>query len=233
MLFDELKHGIDEFYKRLKVDNPFFSKAMDGTLAPEQLSVFLDNLAMVMEGNIVNTRFAEEESRKRGLTNLAEYFRKKYDEEHGHIAWANDDASVLRGWSPNSALKVDSVRAAQNARNWVEYNRTNIKKDPALFLVHIIFGEYFTVLSGPEFTKSVMERCGIPKKALRNLVHHMEIDKDHVFEFGEELEGLIDSKVYHKTFHVVLNRSMRLYSDFCTAVGSCRSEEEQSYERAS
>ena len=81
MLFDELKHGIDEFYKRLKVDNPFFSKAMDGTLAPEQLSVFLDNLAMVMEGNIVNTRFAEEESRKRGLTNLAEYFRKKYDEE--------------------------------------------------------------------------------------------------------------------------------------------------------
>jgi hypothetical protein len=110
-----------------------------------------------------------------GQQDLAEYFQSKLLEEHGHEGWAESDIRKLaeRFGSLGTVTPAPAIVALRR------FNEELIDADPRLYVVHILFVEYFTVLVGPAWIEALTSHCGVPAVALTVVSRHVEADVAH------------------------------------------------------
>lgn len=215
-LSQPMKSSVQKFYQRLKKTNPLYQTLFSGSFRHETAAYFLESVRHLVYHTPIHLALAIQESEKRGLTELAEYFRIKLKEEAGHDEWAKADLEKLAILTPKT-ISSRSIAPAIHAT--LKRNEEIIKQDPFVYLVHIFFAEYFTVIEGPEFMNA-LEKVGIKPTMVSVVNNHVELDVDHVDEWETVMDKLVSSEKYASTFHKRLEESFRLYEQFCTDLES-------------
>jgi hypothetical protein len=148
---------------------------------------YIANVTYVIRLTPGHLRAARDGARAHGDERLARHFEHKLDEEVGHAAWGESDLESLAqlGAGPSNTTATPSIEAL------AEFLTQAIETDPALYLCHLAFTEYVTVLLGPELLSLIEERCGVPRTSMTVVDNHIELDRDH----AEEGFGLIDDLV--------------------------------------
>lgn len=206
-----MKSSVQNFYTHLKKTSPFYKTVFTGSIRHETAAYFLESVRHLVYHTPIHLALAVQEAEKRGYTELAEYFRVKLKEEAGHDEWAKADLKKLAVLSPKTA-STRSVAPAVLAT--LKRNEETIKRDPYLYLVHIFFAEYFTVIEGPEFMDS-LKKVGIKPTMVSVVNNHVELDVDHVDEWETVMDQLISTGKYGAAFQSSLEKSFRLYEQFC------------------
>lgn len=216
-MYKEITGSVDQYYQRLKTQNSFFVKALNGTLNPTQLAEYIFNLKYTVTQSIPQIGLGARRCKELGLPELSEYFKLKVKEEAGHHLWAQEDLENLK---KNFGVDIN-MKLCEPMLHLVDYNKNLVKKDPRLYLVYILFAEYFTVLAGPEFLDGVDKKCQIQKSQISVLTKHVELDKDHVIEWKYEIEKCkVDfAPIYRETMQA-FEDIMNNYAQFWEYVGS-------------
>ena len=97
---------------------------------------------------------------------------------------------------------------------FVKHIESLIDKDPYLYLAYIFHAEYFCVLCGPDMIQSLEEKCGYPENSMTIVGNHSELDKEHIVEWEEIIETLVDAKTYQQPFIDVIKRTTALHGAF-------------------
>jgi len=159
---------------------------------PELRSLFPEYLCTVhasIRATVPLLRLASESARAMAETDpvaaqLVEYYAEHAEEEVDHDDWLLDDLESLglsrqdvlaRMPSPNVAALVGSQYY------WIENHHP------------IAFMGYLAVLerpSDPGYYRRVVERTGLPPESMRTLLHHAELDTEHLEELDNQLDNL-------------------------------------------
>ena len=139
------------------------------------------------------------------------FFAEKIKEEEGHDKWAEDDLKIQRdlGAKESSAAILPSMQAL------IDFNGSNIKKDPDLYLPYILLAEYFTVIATPPMLEALENNNNIPREAMSVLGNHAELDKHHINEWEEEVSEFLDIEKYEEKYLSVIKEANRIYDLFC------------------
>lgn len=214
-LSQQLKSEIEAFYHEKMQGHDFFVKARSGNLNAKHVEILLAQLYAVVSKTQSMLRFAIDVCEKRGLHELAEFYKLKVKEEVGHDQWAIEDLRALRG---QGAQFADQPAQESAVAKMLEMHRELIDRDPALYLPYILFAEYYTVIATNETLDLLENRCGIPRSCFSVLSNHQELDQDHVDEWQDSIDSLIDTGRYEKPFHDVLQKTFGLYQDVMSEV---------------
>jgi hypothetical protein len=209
-MIGELKVRIEEYYRHGKDSNPLFRKASTGELHPIELQQYLRSTHYLVHHTPVHLKRAEEISRERKHVLLAEFFASKRREEDGHDRWAQSDLNHLE----KKFHPIQPRHVAKAILKLIQYNASNIEKDPALYLPYILLAEYFTVLMGPSWLKDLESNCGFTREMISVVGNHIELDKEHILHDIDALATLVDAEHYRQPFLEVLEECLRFYDAF-------------------
>lgn len=210
-LANQLKSQTEEFYARLKANNGFYRSVLHGEVKVDTVAYFIESIRYLVSYTPKHLVLALKEAEKRGLKDLADFYRIKLKEETGHDQWAKDDLKAIERLAPQ-AKKPQAVAPA--IHDTIRRNEALIKKDPYHYLVHIFFAEYFTVCDGPDFM-AALNKLGIKPHMVSVVDNHVSLDVEHVQEWEETIGKLVDPKTYGKKFVDLLNESFEVYERFC------------------
>lgn len=208
-----LKKTLENYWVHSKANTPFYQTLLSGKIRHETVARYLESIRHVVTYTPIHLKLATEEANKRGMTKLAEFFKLKFAEESGHDEWATSDLNKLAILAPKTR-SAQQVAPAIDAM--IKYNTETIKKDPILYLVHIFFAEYFTVLEGPEFT-AALRKIGITQISI--IDNHVELDVDHVDELIDAIDEHVPTN-YQKAFEQSLKKTLAIFEDFCADLES-------------
>jgi hypothetical protein len=214
--FEIILQTVEEFYRHLKNDNHFFRSVFNGRVGAEHLYFLTKSINHAIENNYRHFAIGLEESTKRNLPKLAEFYKHKHKEEFGHDQWAKSDMENLLSRIPPSSpyLTMDL-----GISRLVAYNDKIIRQDPHRYLVYMVFAEYLTVIGGSEIW-GPLQKLKFGEKDFSVITKHVELDKHHVKEWGEVIEDLVDTKVYAPIFMEDLKNICQLYFEFTDEI--CR-----------
>lgn len=178
-----VKTSIDSWATRLRAESPLTAAAERGELSARALALYLESLRYVFTHSQANIRAAAVRADALQLCELAEYFRAKASEEHGHERWAERDLQQL---------PVDAVRDIEPANAClalVALQEVLIDQHPLCFLAYTVWAEYLTASLGAEWL-SLLANCGYDRSAVSAVAKHLEADADHAFEGFAALDRL-------------------------------------------
>lgn len=210
-LINEMRKSVEAYWDYIQTQDEYNLSILDGTLTPEMLSHFLVNIHILVQHTPIHLRLAEKIAGERGLTELKDYFALKFVEESGHDKWAEDDIARLKKQKKDVATSETADSSMKALLNNIE---GLIRKDPYLYLPYIFFAEYLTVLYGPKMNKALIEKCGYLPKSMTVVENHAELDKEHVNEWEEVIEDIVDEKVYREPFLKALESTTKLHREF-------------------
>ena len=215
-IYHEITSSIDAYYRELKTRNSFFVATLTGTLTPQQLATYIFNLKYTVAQTIPQCKIGAIRSKEMGFAKLHDYFKLKINEEAGHDKWAQEDLENLR-----NVYQIDiKMNLCKPMIDLVAHNHNIVQKDPRLYLVYMLFAEYFTVHAGPEFLKGIEQACGIPKKHISVLAKHVALDSEHVAEWKHVVEECkVDFTTLHDQAISTFLDVMKLYGNFWEYVG--------------
>ena len=214
MLIEKLESDIQEFHQHLRSECPLYTNASAGKLTKKELSNYAANILYLIRYTPIYLKLSMGIAEEKGLPGLARFFFEKIGEETGHDKWAEDDVKALSGTPPQ-----DDHAVSRHTKELVVYLRTEIERDPRLYLAYILLAEYLTVLAGPQWLEDVEKKCGIAKSSLSVVGNHVELDKEHVKEDYSALETLIEPSLLPE-MRRVLRSCMAFYEGFCSEVGA-------------
>lgn len=216
-IYDDLASKINDYYSVLKKENSFFKKIFSGTLEPEQLELYLFNMKASLKSTIVQCKNGAKRCEITGDRKLRDFFLLKAQEEVGHDQWAEEDLeNIYKEFTienKKSSLSIHMV-------NIIEYNNALIEKDPRLYLVFMMFAEYFTVIAGPECIEKFNTLCNIPTNCVSVIEKHATLDQEHVHEWHNFTnEYITDIDIISDEMFATLEDIMKNYARFCSYVG--------------
>jgi hypothetical protein len=214
MIAVALRTDIERYAARMRFDNPLVSRAERGTLGPEHLARYLENIRVLVSHTPVHLMRAIERCRANGQSSLARHFGKKLGEEEGHDQWAERDAQRV-------AAMIGQVAPRQRAAALDElltFIEATIDRDPTLYLAYISFAEYLIVLMGPEWLKVLDERCGIPASSMTVIGNHAELDAEHSEEAFDAIDELVVDPRKLNAMRATLQQTIRLFDRFSSEV---------------
>jgi len=214
MLANILIDRINRFYKKFQATNSLYQSALNGQVTPEMLMRYIVGVEHTVYSTIPNLKFAIERSRELGLPALAAHYEHKIKEEIGHDIWAQDDEKKIEDIY---GVAVERQQPEAITR-LIACHHEAIKKDPRLFLVYLMFTEYFTVISVPKWVSLLQERCSIPPETMSVLTNHAELDKEHVDEGVREINALTKGVKDLQPYIDLLDETMEHYAQFCEDV---------------
>lgn len=220
MLAQRMRARIDAFRDEAFASHPFFLRIQQGRFTEAMLRLFLENVLHLVRHTPVHLRLAEHHTTRLARPALAAYYQNKLREEVGHDQWAEDDLKALDGKPPGGgrAQAETTIRALPSMAAMLRYNEKNLRDAPELYLAHILFAEYFTVVATPPMVLALEEKCGIPRTCLSVLTEHAELDQGHVDEWSEVLPRLVDERQDAARLVASLEETMRLYAAFCREI---------------
>ena len=186
MISDALRIDIEK-WASTKDQRALFAMAKSGRLTRPMVRTYIANVTYLIERTPGHLRRARERASALGDERLAGHYAHKLDEEEGHSVWGEADLESLSDVS--TAGLGSSVTPAIAA--CASYLTKIIDEDPALYLTHLAFTEYVTVLLGPELLADIESRCGVPRSSMTVVDNHIELDREH----AEEGFGIIDDLV--------------------------------------
>ncbi|MBX3200227.1 MAG: hypothetical protein KF894_18975 [Labilithrix sp.] len=210
MIADALRADIETFAKTRSRQNLLFQMAEQGNVDAVCIRAYLTNLHYLLRHTPICLVRARKLAIARGDHPLADHFKHKLVEEAGHFRWAEDDLASL----PATVEASPGVLASMQRH--VAFIIRTIDEDPSLFLAYILFGEYFTVVLGPEWLRLLEERCGIPRSSMTVVDKHIEIDQGHVEEALDSIDDLVGEPHMLPRMREVLRESMDHFYAFCT-----------------
>lgn len=214
MISDALRQDIERYSSVVKVSNPMFVRAADGTLGQENVARYLTNILHLLQHTPLYLERAKNRAMERGDGKLADYFERKLGEEAGHDEWAVSD---IERFSTDFRVEC-SHGIVPSLSELLEYLRDTIDEDPTLYLAYILFAEYFTVLEAPEWLALLEERCGVPRQFMSAVANHAELDKHHVHEGLDAIDALVADPSYLTSMREALRRSIGYFDRFMVEV---------------
>jgi pyrroloquinoline quinone (PQQ) biosynthesis protein C len=210
VISEQLQKDIDAYVVAFR-RSPLLERARAGEVTPAIVGRYLASIHYLLTQTPVHLSLAERIAIERGDGRLSAFFAHKRSEEESHHEWAESDKAEL------SQLFAEAAghQPARAMYALVENTRDAIEREPALYLAHILFAEYFTVVVGPEWIDALGEKCGIPVSALSSIAQHVELDKHHVVEGVREIDELLVDDALHGPVRDMLHETMRRYSAFC------------------
>ncbi len=213
-LIQEMRRKIEAYWEYLQTEDKYNRAILSGTLEPEMFSRFLVNCHHLVEHTPIHLTLAEKISREKGHEELAAYYKTKFVEESGHDKWAEADIALLK--KQKRQVKMSSS-IDPSMKTFVLHIESLIRKDPYLYLPYIFFAEYLTVIYGPTMNKALVEKCGYLPGSMTVVENHAELDKEHVNEWEDVIEDIVDAGAYRAAFLDVLNETIRLHKHFFEA----------------
>ena len=210
MIADALRAEIETFAKTKSRENLLFRMAEEGNVDTVCIRAYLTNLHHLLRYTPICLVRARKLAIARGDHKLADHFKHKLVEEAGHFRWAEDDLASL----PATVEAAPGVLPSMERH--VAFILRTIDEDPTLFLAYILFGEYFTVVIGPEWLRLLEEKCGIPRTSMTVIDKHIEIDPGHVDEALDCIDDLVAEPSMLPRMREVLRDSMDYFYAFCT-----------------
>lgn len=168
---------IKAFADTLSTRTKLLQLAEQGALNAEGMATYLHGLRQLFLGSCGNIAYAAERCTQIGRHELAVYFRDKYSEERGHDQWASADLKAL----PDDT----KPQPAPSVQRLVDYQRVLIEREPALFVVYMLWAEQFTILLGERWLRALATSGFNDVTAISK---HLEADVGHVHEGYEILE---------------------------------------------
>lgn len=216
MLSKPLAKEVEAFARDMVERNALFARARAGRLKTPQVAAYLQNLKFSFRATMHVLELAAGQSQARGLSELAEYYRRKRMEEDGHDAWPEADLAALRDILNEAQGSHDAPLPAM--ARLIEDNKQAIRQDPRSYLAHILFAEYITVLVGPTWLELLENRCGISRLAMTAISNHVVLDQDHVQEGVRELDHFVADASALAPLRHTMRQSMEHFWSFCTQV---------------
>ena len=214
MIGRQLMARVESYRDEVFTLNPMFRAARLGRVTAYDVRLFLFNVKVLLQHTPPHLRRAKARARALGMMDLAQYFATKLGEEVGHDAWADADLGELK---KRGLVQHTDATIVPGMLRLLRHNEQTIDKDPTLYLAHILFAEYFTVIATPPFLAEITSRCGIPAAAMTAITNHAELDKEHVREWEELLPKLV-SPALESSLLASLESTIDRYQDFCAGV---------------
>lgn len=215
-LSNAMKQRVEQYWDELKKEDYYNQAILSGSASPEMVSHFLVNVRYLVQHTPVHLKKAYDLSISRNLSRLAQFFQQKLEEEQGHDQWADADLAKLERRLKKPPVKTD---IHYSMKKLIQHIENTINQDPHLYLAYIFFAEYLCVVCGPEMTSALQNQCGFPPQSLTVVENHAELDKDHVHEWEEVIEEIIDEKVYKSKFMSYLEETISLHKEFFASCG--------------
>ncbi len=213
-LVNELKARVEQYWKHLRINEPYNKAILEGRATPEMVTRFLVNVHYLIQHTPIHLDLAIRESEKRKLSKLKAFFENKKREEVGHDKWAEDDLAVV---NKKRQLKTQDATVDPTMKHLISHIELIIATDPYLYLSYIFFAEYLCVICGPETTEALETKCGFPPKSMTVVENHAELDKDHVHEWEAIMKDIVDEKVYRPLFFANIEKTIILHEKFYTS----------------
>jgi hypothetical protein len=207
MIADALRYHVEFHAERTRAGSLFLRRARAGDATPTEVGRYLAGLRFMIGQTNGNMTKAEGRARAQGREDLAAYYVEKRREEDGHEQWAIDDLAAffdVYGFRPDDE-PVPALRELQR------FLVRTIDEDPTLYLAYIFWAEYFVVLVGAEFIRSLVEHCGLLPETLTCLGNHVVLDEGHTDQNIAEIDRLVADPQYLEPMRAVLQRTIDLF----------------------
>ncbi|MFW6086438.1 MAG: hypothetical protein ACODAG_04475 [Myxococcota bacterium] len=214
MISGVLRNDIEAYVQEARATNPLYHRILDGSLEREKVGRYLVNVLHLLRHTPPYLERARQRARERGQRELADYFDQKLDEEVGHDQWAVSD---IHHFTTVLNVRCRDV-VMPSLASMLAYLGDVIDEDPTLYLAYILFAEYVTVLEGPALLELLEERCGIPQQCMSAIGNHVELDKEHVEEGLDAIDGLVGDPAYLSPMRRVLRQSIQYFDGFLAEV---------------
>lgn len=211
MIASRMKSEIESFATHLVCSHPLMRQAAKAAITPGLVVSYLSGVHTLVKSSQRHLDQASRRAAELGRADLSAHLREKSDSELGHERWAERDLGNMQDLFGLSSTSFHS----QAIDELLAYLDAVIAEDPARYLAYTLFAEYLTVLVGPVWVQLLEERCGVPASALTVVVHHVELDKDHVAAGLREIDGLLGEAADAAPFLQTLHASMRYFERFC------------------
>jgi hypothetical protein len=212
MISNALRLEIERYAREVRVNNPLFTKATDGSLTPRHIAAYLENIKYLIAHNCQSIAIGRNSAREMGDERLAAHYARRLEEEQGHDAWADDDLAVL---APRLA-STPTGRILESVVELVTFVQSGARARPTALLAYLLFGEYLTVIIGPDWLRHLEDRCGV--ESMTVISKHVELDRHHVEEAFEEIDDLVADPAMLSPMLTMLHGAMARFDDFCAEV---------------
>jgi hypothetical protein len=202
--------------RKMTTSHAAIVEARRGGLGSGSVASYLASMHFLISHTVPHLQRARARATELGHSELATYFERKLAEEVGHEKWAENDLSELsrRGGDVARAHPFPSVDQL------VEYVTELIEADPRLYAVYALCNEYFTLLAGPVWVKTLTESCNIPATALTVVTAHVEADRAHSARALAQIDELIPDPALTPLVTATVERTMELFDQFFQEVVS-------------
>jgi hypothetical protein len=214
MIANALRLDIERYAEGVRRKNPLFTKAVEGTLTPGHVASYLENVRYLIQHNCQSIAIAQNRARDMGDLELADHYAHRLAEEEGHDAWAEEDLATLAprlSTPPSGNILASMVEL-------VTYVQSRARALPTALLAYLLFGEYLTVIIGPDWLRVLEERCGVGSGGMTVIAKHAELDRGHVEHALEEIDDLVEDPAMLGPMRDLLQGTMARFDDFCAEV---------------
>jgi len=209
-LASTLKQAIDAWVEQQRC-SPLIELARQGGLTPRAVALYLTSLQELFEQSQLNLKAAWHSAEAQGHAALAEYFRHKVSEEHGHERWAASDLQKM----PGSAAQ--GLAPAPASQRLAQLQQQLLARHPMCFVVYVVWAEYLTVLLGDEWLDALAV-CGYERSAVSAVSNHVEADRAHATAGFEVLDELWGGEPGLDQLLDGLRRAQRTFEEFCNEI---------------
>lgn len=210
-LANNLRDSIELYARKLREQSALSALVQKRQLTPRALAFYLESLRHLFQNSERHLPLAFEKAEERGDVPLAEHFRRKIEEEHGHDLWAAADLNKLP-----SAITADQ-RPARAVSELLALQRQLIGEHPLYFAAYILWAEYFTVLLGDDWLDA-LESCGFPRSQVTAIAKHIEADREHTRQSFGEIDQLWRGEPSEEQLLQAVARAGRMFEEFCDEI---------------
>ena len=178
MLGEKVKAFIDKEADRVARSNPFFQATYRGELTAQQWEKFIQNIIYLIRFTPPHLKRALKKAQVQGLPTMQRFFSEKISEEVGHDKWGEQDVASLKG----EFQEVDLDAINSGTQKMLAYHKDIIDRDCRLYVLYIMFAEYFTVIKGEELIGNLEKKCNIARDCASVITKHSDLDREHIID---------------------------------------------------
>lgn len=215
-LSEKMLAEIRSFHDMFKASNELYACAKAGTMSPTMLSALLAGIEYLTKSTIPCLEQAAAVARARGAEALARFYINKIPEEIGHDQWARNDRETI---AKNFAVHPDII-VPEGIYEMVGCQYAAMARNPKLYLVHMLFAEYFTVIAVGDWVTLLKEKSHLGPELMSVLTKHAELDRDHVEDDLHQINKFVSSHYEYCQCMEHLYRTMGNYEQFCSDIAA-------------
>lgn len=179
-----LKTKADELSLELQKNSLFFELGRKNMMTHFHVATYVVNLEHLFRKNCLD--ILEASKVYSSHQEVSEFFLHKWQEEHGHDAWARADWVAM---SKERSFKSEPTVLSQ-MNDLTDFLNHVMHTSPYEYISYMYYAEYMTALVGPELMGLIKSNLGMENKQISALSNHIELDGDHASEVADALQAL-------------------------------------------